>query len=130
MGYFTSKLVFSKNTALAPLQILNQIIIFALLFFIFWLFASLDDKLENMPKWLRNIFHYLASITLEIYLVQYELIGLLKQYFAFPVNWVIITTSILVCATALHYTCKFIYWAVDKIIENIKYRLKEKKEEM
>ena len=128
VGYFASKLAFSKYAKLAPLQIVNQFIIFALLFFVFWLFASLDKKLEKLPKPIRVCFEYLSKITLEIYVVQYVIIGVLKQYFTFPINWVVITATILLAATALHYVCKLIYWAVDKLIETLKLKFAKKEE--
>ena len=126
--YFASKLLFSKYVKLAPLQIINQFIIFALLFFVFWLFASLDKKLEKLPKPIKVCFEYLSKITLEIYIVQYVLISVLKPYFTFPINWVVITASILLAATALHYVCKLIYWGVDKLIDFLKNKLTKKEE--
>ena len=128
VGYFTSKMLFSKYTKLTQLQIVNQFIIFALLFFVFWLFASIDGKLEKLPKVIKIGCKYLASITLEIYLVQQVIINSLVPYFTFPINWIVITASILVSATALHYVCKLIYFAGDKVVEILKNKLIKKEE--
>jgi hypothetical protein len=126
IGYFASKMLFSKYAKLAPLQIVNQFVIFALLFFMFWLFASIDEKLEKMPNPIKACFEYLSKITLEIYVVQYVIIAVLKQYFTFPINWIVLTASILASATALHYVCKLIYWVVDKAIAILKNKLTKK----
>jgi hypothetical protein len=128
VGYFTSKLAFSRYTVLAPFQIINQVLIFALLFFVFWTFASIDQKLEKLPKAIKSCLSYLAKLTLEIYVVQYVIIAVLKQYFSFPINWIVITASILVSATILHYLCKLIYWGVDKLIQTIRNKLIKKEE--
>ena len=128
--YFASKFAFSKLTWLAPLQIINQYLILVLLFFIFALFSSLDEKLANLPKWIKFIISYVSKITLEIYVVQQVIIDSLRGILNFPVNWVVITASILVAATTLHYVCKLIYWSVDKIIETLKNKLTKKEEKV
>ncbi|MBR2336577.1 MAG: acyltransferase [Clostridia bacterium] len=128
VGYFASKMLFSRYAWLAPAQIVNQFIIFALLFFVFWLFASLDEKLEKLPKPIKACLGYLASITLEIYLVQQVIVNSLVPHFKFPINWVVITASILAAATVLHCVCKLIYWSVDKLIEILKSKFVKKEE--
>lgn len=125
---FVVKLIFSKYTVLAPFQIISQILTFALLFFVFWTFASIDQKLERLPKVIKSCLSYLAKLTLEIYVVQHVIIAVLKKYFSFPINWIVITASILVAATVLHYVCKLIYWGVDKLIQIIKNKLIKKEE--
>lgn len=128
VGYFASKLLFSRYKFLAPFQIVNQFVILALLFVVFWFFASIDKRLENLPKWIKSCLTYLASITLEIYLVQQVIVESLVPHFTFPINWVVITASILASATALHYVCKLIYWGVDKLIDFLKNKFVKKEE--
>ena len=131
VGYFASKLVFSRYNVLAPLQIVNQFIIFALLFFIFWLFASLDQKLENLPKVIKKCLEYLSKITLEIYVVQIPIIFALRQYMGFPLNWLVITASIVLAATILHYVSKLFTNGVEFVVVKIKdYFSKRKKEKI
>lgn len=100
--YFVSKIAFSKGLVSSHYQIINQVVIFVLLYFIFKTFASLDSKLENMPGFLRIVVDFLAKITLEIYIVQYVIIDLLRKIAPFPINWVAITVSVLVSAYILH----------------------------
>lgn len=113
--YFISKLSFQKIGSICDLQIINQIVIFAFLYCILRTFASIDFKLEKLPKWIKNIVSFLASITLEIYLVQYVLIDIIRGKFIFPLNWIVLTGFIIACAYALHIICNVIYSAVDKI---------------
>ncbi len=47
--YFASKMLFAKVSFIAPFQIINQLILFLLLYFIFVTFAGIDQKLEKLP---------------------------------------------------------------------------------
>ena len=125
--YFASKLFFSKYTAYSYLQIINQILIFGLLFFVFWLFASLDAKLEKLPKWIKKIISFIADMTLEIYVVQSVLIEWIRPHLGFPLNWFVITASIIIAAFALHLVCKYLMMGVEWCINKI--RIEKRKEE-
>lgn len=115
--YFVSKLAFQKFSALSRFQIVNQLIIFALLFFLFATASSLDESTERSPKWLKNSIGFISSITLEIYVVQSVLISTVRDFgLPFPVNWFAVTFSILAAAFTLHVICKGIYWSVDRLI--------------
>ena len=84
IAYFCSKLLFSSRIAFAHFQIINQILIFALLYFIFATFSGLDCRLERLPTFIKLIVSFLAEMTLEIYVVQYVIINVLKNIFSFP----------------------------------------------
>ncbi len=115
VAYFASKLAFSSYEKLAPFQILNQIIIFVLLYLLFRLFASLDSKLAAFPQWLKSVINFIASMTLEIYVVQSVLINLLKNIAPFPLNWIAITAAIVLAAFILHILCKSIIKFTDRL---------------
>lgn len=103
--YFISKMFFvkfSNNEIVCNLQLINQILLLALLYFLFISFAGFDGKLERLPKWIKNIISVIGEMTLEIYLVQYVLIPLLNIG-RFPVNWFVITASILLLGFGLHF---------------------------
>ena len=117
VGYFASKLLFSSYPSISSLQIVNQLAIFTLLFCMFRLFASIDSKLEKMPKPIKKVAEFLAKITLEIYVVQIELILLIRPHLSFPINWLAITASILIAAFALHLLNNLILKAINKIFE-------------
>lgn len=117
--YFASKLAFSKYSFLSDFQIVNQFLIFVLLYFIFRLFIGIDAKLELLHPWIKRIIAFIAEMTLEIYIVQYVLIEVLRPYFHFPLNWFIITLSIVLSALILHYVCKLLYRCTDNIYKRI-----------
>lgn len=106
--YFLSKLLFSNVDSISSFQILNWFAIFALLYYVFILFASLERRYHNLPNWIKTTISYLASITLEIYVVQYVLIDLIRPRFSFPLNWLVLTFLILLVSSLLHFLCKYI----------------------
>lgn len=115
MIYFISKLLFSKIASISNLQFLNQIALFLLLYFIFRTSCGLDGKLERMPKTIKTAVNHISDMTLEIYVVQYGIIQLVKFWGGgvFPVNWIILTTAILFTAFALHKVCGWLYVSVN-----------------
>lgn len=119
--YFASKILFArKGTSIGNLQILNQVLIFVLLYFILRVFSGLDGKLERLPKFLKSIIGYIAILTLEIYVVQYVLIDWIRLHFGFPLNWLVITASILAAAVALHCVCDLILRCAELIVRKVK----------
>ncbi len=115
--YFASKLLFSKRASLAPLQFMNQIAIFMLLFFLFRTFCGLDGRLERMPGWFKTIVSFLSEMTLEIYVVQYVIIDVIRDLgLIFPLNWIVLTACIILAAFILHKVCGWIYTGVDKAL--------------
>lgn len=113
--YFVSKLLFVKKPSLADFQILNQVVLFFVLFFLFRRAFSLEEKLKNLDgtrSW--KVVVFLSDHTLEIYCVQYVIIDVVRGGgFAFPLNWLILTAMILLAATALR-------WVSQKLISFVK----------
>lgn len=109
--YFASKLLFVKITSLSEYQILNQVVLYIVLFFLFRRAFSLEDKLKKLEGtkfW--KIVVFLSDHTLEIYCVQYVIIDAVREWgLIFPINWVILTAMILLAATALR-------WVSQKLI--------------
>lgn len=115
--YFASKTLFSRKESLASLQFLNQISIFTLLFCLFRTLCGLDEKLEKMPSWLKKTINSLSEMTLEIYVVQFPIIETIRGSSApFPINWFILTISILLAAFILHKVCQLLYRILDNKI--------------
>lgn len=115
--YFVSKILFSKGKIFISLQILNQAVIFVLLFFIFLVFAGLNGKLDKTPEKIKRLINFISSLTLEIYVVQYVLIDYIRPIGHFPINWVILTLAIVSSAFLLHMICKAFYRLCDKILK-------------
>ena len=103
--YFASKMLFVKRASLVELQILNQVVLFVLLFFLFRRTFSLEEKLKKIGDTkLWKVVVFLSDHTLEIYCVQYVLIDLVRGWnLPFPINWIVLTTFILLAATALRW---------------------------
>ena len=101
VAYFASKLIFSRVDSISNLQIVNQIILFVLLAVTFRCFMSIDGWLENLPKWIKAIITFVSGITLEIYLVQIGIIDKLN-FLPFPLNWLLITSVIVLLAFILN----------------------------
>ncbi len=113
--YFGSKMLFVKQACLSEFQLLNQVILLFLLFVLFICANTLEDKLHNIENtkfWKGVVF--LSDRTLEIYCVQYVIIDAVRGWgLAFPFNWALLTSLILIAATALH-------WMSQKIISFVK----------
>ena len=129
VAYFASKLFFSKYSAYSDWQIVNQLLIFTLLFFVFWLFASLDEKLGKLPKAIKTSIMFIADMTLEIYVVQSVLINFIRPHFSFPLNWLLITASIIAAGFVLHMVCKCLTMGVGWIIQKAMVAIHNKNEE-
>lgn len=110
--YFVSKLIFVKYEAISAYQILNQFVLWMLLYVLFQLFMGLETKLKSIEggkSWL--CVKFIADRTLEIYLVQYVILDHLKIG-PFPLNWLLLTTTILCSAACLR-------WLSQQVIKRI-----------
>lgn len=84
-------------------------------------FSSIDKHLEKAPKWLGKTVSLIAKLTLEIYLVQYVLISVIREFdLFFPLNWIILTVSIAVAAIVLHTVMEFIIKTFENGISGLK----------
>ena len=111
--YGISKYYFAKKVFPSQYQIMNQLLIFALLYAIFALFASIDGKLNKLNKNVKSTIDCFAKLTLEIYVVQYVIIDCFRPAFKFSANFFAISLTILFSATLLHYM-------VDYIVKKLK----------
>ena len=87
---------------------------------IFITFAGLDSKHEKLPGWIKKVVSFISSITLEIYLVQYVIIDVLRPIGHFPINWIVLTIAIIAAAFVLHKVCELFYAGIDKLIKTEK----------
>lgn len=121
VAYFVSKAMFSKIQSIAIFQPINQLLLLILLFFVFWTFSSLDSRLEKMPARIKKVVIFISEMTLEIYVVQYVLIDLIKQLgLTFPQIWIALIITIFTTAIILHFVCKGIYSFANKIFHKLK----------
>lgn len=113
--YFASKLALVKFYGLSPYQIVNQVVLLLLLYFILRCFAGIDGKLESLPVKIKATINFISKITLEIYVVQYVIIQRLA-FLAFPLNWVVITGTIIVVAVTLHVVGDKVIAGIERLI--------------
>lgn len=102
VGYFAGKVLVSRYAALSNVQFLSPMLLIMLVWQISRIFIKLEKRgiLESAGKWNRLV-EFLASLTLEIYLVQNVIIHHLSTL-PFPVNFIVVTGLILVAAWAVH----------------------------
>lgn len=124
--YFASKLIFSKMGTLSGFQIINQLLIYLLLFLVLRVFCGIAQKLDRMNGKVKKAISYIAMITLEIYIVQYAIIDYLRPIFKFPINWLILTGSILCAAILLHIVCQQIICITNNITLKLKKPLNKR----
>ena len=116
VGYFASKLMFSRIDSISNFQIINQFVLFVLLVVTFRCFMSIDNWLEKLPKWIKAIITFISGITLEIYLVQIGIIDDLN-ILPFPLNWLLITGVIVLLAFILNKVAVLIQKGLDKLLK-------------
>ncbi len=116
--YAISKLAFVRFPELSSYQLVNQIVLFITLAYIMRCFAGIDGWLDALPKKLKAVFSFVSMITLEIYVVQYVIIRKLA-FMVFPLNWIIITSMIILSAFLLHLTASRVGQGIDKVITKV-----------
>lgn len=96
-----------------------KVVLLLLLAALFRCFASVDARLENLPKPIKTVITFISTITLEIYLVQISLIQKLN-FLPFPANWALITAAIILFAFLLNKLTNPVYTAFKKAIDKPK----------
>ena len=117
--YFGSKIAFSKTQSIVFWQILNQLSILVVLYFMFAVFIGLEDYFKKIPDWINKAVKFVAGITLHIYIVQFVIIRRLEG-FIFPVNFLVTTVAILALACAVYYAEFFIKKGIALLIDKTK----------
>ena len=79
---------------------------------------SAEKYLARIPSRLWRPIAFVSSLTLEIYVVQYELIPRIAPRLRFPVNWLAITASILASAWLVHLAAERIGRLENKIFRS------------
>lgn len=106
IAYFISKVLFVKISDFSDYQLLNQVILWLLLYVLFQIFMRLEGNFKNLEqKKIWKLIKFISDRTLEIYLVQYVILDYLKIG-PFPLNWILLTTTIILSAVVLHWLSK------------------------
>ena len=117
-AYAASKLYFSKRGARLDFQIANQAVLFALLAALFRAAMGTERLLPRIPAQLFRPVAFLSTLTLEIYVVQYELIPRIAPRLSFPLNWLAITAAILASAWLVHLAAERLGRLENKIFRS------------
>ena len=112
----------TRYPVLVEYQIVTPLCYLGAVFYLMKTFAGLDSKLEKLPAAVKKGIEFVATLTLEIYIVQMYLIHLCGPRFAFPLNWFVTTAAILIAAYLLKQTCNLFYKATDKTVALVKRR--------
>lgn len=98
LAYMGFKLSLTRSAAWYPYQIVNWILLYSTLALIFRFILGFEERIRSMPKFAVTLFTFISMITLETYVVQYELIPRLSRTGPFPVNFIIVSVAIILAA--------------------------------
>lgn len=101
--YFAANNVIRGNAERNGIQILVPMTLLVAAASVSVLFYLLEGWFQSWPDWLTNAIGFVAALTLEIYVVQRPIIDALA-WLPFPLNWVLITASILGAAVVMRLT--------------------------
>lgn len=107
LSYFISKMIFSKYVSISEFQIIPQIFLILLLCYIFKISTRFEDLIYKKSKRFRNFLSKTASLTLEVYLIQYLIISKYNKG-PFPLNFIITTLMILFSGYIINYLVGFL----------------------
>lgn len=97
-------------------QFMTQV--FSVLFAVFALFAGIcyEEKLKGFMKTVPGkLFGFISKASLEIYLVQFAVIRSLR-WMPFPLNFILITAVIAVCALVVHFVSVKLTKAINSLL--------------
>ena len=98
MAYMGFKLSLTRNATFFAFQIVNWVLLYSTLALIFRFVLGYENRIKSMPKIAVMLFTFISTITLEVYVVQYELIPRLSDTGPFPVNFLIVSGTIIFAA--------------------------------
>lgn len=117
--YLISKITFSRISEISVFQILNVVILYVLLQKIFRVAKANEDMIVNMRKCFKTLINFIGAMTLEIYLTQYIVYYIYGDRMVFPVNFIVVSVSIIILSYLVHYLDKLLF---DKIRQRLRKR--------
>ena len=112
--YFAMTTIVRNKVSLYPVQIIVPVSLLLLTFCIMYFFVQSESLWKKIPTKIMYIFNFIASLTLEIYTVQKVIIDCFEKI-VFPLNWLIITTLIIISAFVLKITCNAVIDFIKKV---------------
>ena len=107
--YLISKVAFSKINTISVFQILNVVLVYALLYAIFKVAKANEVVIMNAGKRIKSFSNFIGSMTLEIYLTQYIIYYICGDRVNFPVNLIVVTAGIVILSCLVHYLDKLLF---------------------
>lgn len=123
--YFIATKVVRGDVNLYPAQIIVQITLLNGIALFVCMAYSLENWFRKWPEWLMTAINSVAALTLEIYVIQKPIIKALADI-VFPINWLLITSAILVSAVVLRILINAIIACAECGVE--RFRLRRGKE--
>lgn len=117
VGYFAGKVLVSRYQSLSMVQFLSPALLVMLVYHTALIFIKLEKRgvFASTPK-ANQIAQFLASITLEVYLVQNVIVQRLS-YLVFPLNLMVVTVLIVVHAWVVHLCAVWLQKRLGKLLK-------------
>lgn len=116
MGFLATKLLMSRIEIIMEMQFMTQVLSVAFAWFAVQWGVVTEKKAKIFIKTrLGKIVAIVSSCSLEIYLIQFPIINVLKELL-FPVNFVLICICIVIAGYAVHLICNVIIKQLTKIM--------------
>ena len=122
--FFLTKLI-RGNEQLFSIQIAVQIALMIAIFSLVSIFYFMEDSFKKWPDWVLSPINFIATFTLEIYVIQKPIINFLADII-FPINWILITLSIFIGAVIARIFINFIITSIVMLIKRVKKEMVNK----
>lgn len=119
--YFWTTKTIRGDVSLYSVQIVVQITLLIGVAFFVCAAYLLEDWFGKWPAWLLKPINFVASLTLEIYVIQKPIIKALSGI-AFPINWLLITASIIACAVILRIAINAVISCIKAGVNRVRIR--------
>ena len=122
--YFVSTILIPRSSTLLYVQVVNQFLLIAAVFFLVKWCIGIGDLWNKLPSKIKGTFTLISSLTLEIYIVQNFFIASFS-YLAFPRNLIVVLGFILAVSYAVNKTGAQISQGLNLCISKIPSRNKK-----
>ncbi len=118
--FFATKLVRANEDYFSFQIIVQATLLIGVGFFVYFVYR-LDDWFKKWPSWLLASINFVATFTLEIYVIQKPIIKAFSGII-FPVNWIVITAVIILSAICLRIAIEAITVFIKILFSKINMR--------
>lgn len=112
-GFLITKLLMNRVGIVMRMQFLTQVFGVGFAYFAMQAGYLMEGKIQKLPMAVKKIYGVVSQSSLEIYLVQFAIIGYLKPLM-FPLNFVIIIVAVVAAGMIVHWGSELIIDAMCK----------------